>query len=46
MIEHGQAPFLHSNFWYNLVEATGVAPVSEDNATQLSTSVVTVLMSP
>lgn len=29
-----------------LVEATGVEPVSEDNATPASTGVVTVLMSP
>jgi len=28
------------------VEATGVEPLSEDNATQASTGVVTVLMSP
>jgi len=29
-----------------MVEATGFEPVSEDNATQVSTGVVTVLISP
>lgn len=32
--------------WFMMVEARGFEPLSEDNATQASTGVVTVLMSP
>jgi len=34
------------SFLIGIMEATGFEPVSEDNATQVSTGVVTVLLSP
>jgi hypothetical protein len=41
-----QKPHPHADVVSHLVEARGFEPLSEDNATQASTGVVTVLMSP